>query len=616
MIHYIIQVIAFQLFFLLIYDVFLKKETFFNWNRAYLLITAVLSILLPFVKVAGFKEAIPNDFVVSLPHILSQTTNTIFLEEVVISGSNTSHPFLWYFSLVLVIGSVLAVAFFSMRLFKIVTLIYQNPKQREGAICFVRMLKSTLAFSFFNYVFLGENIKETDRQQIVKHELVHVKQKHTWDLLFFEMLRIVFWFNPFVYMYQNRMADLHEFIADSQAVKYNKKQYYENLLSQIFDTNQVSFINPFFKQSLIKKRIIMLQKTKSKQVQLIKYALLIPMVLGMLVYSSCSNETSNATEQNTDVSNYGYTLELGKNGLVEVPTDKHEAYETFLKNNPAYVSWAQINKENTEITYSVHSKDEQVPLGLTKVGVESPDGKSYVMYISLPSSEATVSLLTEKLNVIIEQIVLQDGLNAEGKVGIELLLQMNGLSSNSVNQDLISDVQDYSNASNKNVMHQHISDLFQIIQEQGNLSEEEEIAMKDFFVFLSQEDLDVSIANNMDVPFASVDQVPVFPGCETGISNEENKLCMSKKLNAFVATNFNTELANSLNLSGVVQIRTFFKINELGKIVDIKARAPRPELEVEVKRVLNLIPDLIPGEHQGKKVTVPYYLPIKFKINE
>ncbi|WP_417213120.1 M56 family metallopeptidase [Bizionia sp.] len=616
MIHYIIQVIAFQLFFLLIYDVFLKKETFFNWNRAYLLLTAVLSILLPFVKVVGFKEAVPNDFVVSLPYILSQTTNTIFLEEVVISGSNTSHSFLWYFSLVLVIGSALAVSFFSMRLFKIVKLIYQNPKQREGAICFVRMLKSTLAFSFFNYVFLGENIKDTDRQQIVKHELVHVKQKHTWDLLFFEMLRIVFWFNPFVYMYQNRMADLHEFIADSQAVKHNKKQYYENLLAQIFDTNQVSFINPFFKQSLIKKRIIMLQKTKSKQVQLIKYALLIPMVLGMLVYSSCSDETSNATEQNTDVSKYGYTLELGKNGLVDVPADKHEAYETFLKNNPAYVSWAQINKQNTEITYSVHSKDEQVPLGLTKVGVESPDGKSYVMYISLPSSKATVSLLKEKLNVIIEQIVLQDGLNAEGKEGIELLLQMNGLSSKSVNQDLISDVQDYINASDKNVMHQHISDLFQIIQEKGNLSEEEEIAMKDFFVFLSQEDLDVSSANNMDVPFASVDQVPVFPGCENGTSNEENKLCMSKKLNTFVAKNFNTELAKSLNLTGVVQIRAFFKINELGEIVNIKARAPHPELEVEVKRVLNMLPDLIPGEHQGEKVTVPYYLPIKFKIND
>ncbi len=292
MIHYIIQIIAFQLFFLLIYDVFLKKETFFNWNRAYLLVTVALSVVLPFIKVAGFKEAVPQYFMVRLPQILSQTPNTIFLEEVVISGSNTSHSFLWYFSLVLVIGSVLAILFFIMRLIKIIKLTYDNPKQKEGSVYFVRILKSTLAFSFFNYVFLGEKIKETERKQIIKHELVHVKQKHTWDLLFFEILRMVFWFNPLVYMFQNRMADLHEFIADSQAVKHNKKQYYENLLAQIFDTNQVSFINPFFNQSLIKKRIIMLQKTKSKQVQLIKYALLIPMVLGMLVYSSCSEEAT------------------------------------------------------------------------------------------------------------------------------------------------------------------------------------------------------------------------------------------------------------------------------------------------------------------------------------
>src|SRR5690606_40942951 len=110
---------------------------------------------------------------------------------------------------------------------------------------------------------------------------------------------------------QNRVSVLHEFLADAEAVKHNKAQYYQNLLSQVFNAKQVSFIHPFFKQSLIKKRIVMLQKSKSKQVQLVKYALLIPMVFGMLVYSSCSNENNaNNLPEQVDLSQYTYTIKM------------------------------------------------------------------------------------------------------------------------------------------------------------------------------------------------------------------------------------------------------------------------------------------------------------------
>jgi len=160
----------------------------------------------------------------------------------------------------------------------------------------VSLIKSNTAFSFFNYIFLGDTLKKEEREAVLKHEMVHVNQKHTLDLLFFEVLRILFWFNPLVYMYQNKIMSLHEFIADAQAVKNeSKNQYYQSLLSQVFETKNMSFINPFFKQSLIKKRISMLQKSKSKQVNLFKYALLIPIVFGMLVYTS-SLQPDNAKE--------------------------------------------------------------------------------------------------------------------------------------------------------------------------------------------------------------------------------------------------------------------------------------------------------------------------------
>ncbi|WP_223032700.1 M56 family metallopeptidase [Hanstruepera marina] len=474
MMQYIIQVVSFQLFFLVVYDVFLKKETFFNWNRVYLLGTAVLSIVIPFIKVESFKNVVPQEYVLSFPTLVSEAQNSIVLDEVVLQGSNSSHNFTWYLSVLLLIGSALALFYFAYRVNYILKLIYKSPKVRKNNINFVKLLNSSAAFSFFNYVFLGEDINDQERESIIKHEIAHIKDKHTLDLLFFEALRIVFWFNPLVYMYQNRMSDLHEFIADSKAVKHDKKQYYENLLSQVFDTKVVSFINPFFKQSLIKKRIIMLQKTKSKKQQLLKFALLIPIVLGMLVYVSCSQEsTTEITEQEMTVS------------------DKIEDIRMRMEEKGG------LTKEEQE--------------ALLRLWIQAKKG-----------SEA---------------------------------------------------------------------------QQIGESNSNEGLSLN-------------------EVPFAVIDQVPVFPGCETETSEKERKACMNKTINKFIIKNFNTNLAKQSNLSGVQQVRVMFKIGKDGHVKDIRARALSPELEAEAVRVVSMLPTMIPGEHDGKKVSVPYYLPIKFEVHE
>jgi bla regulator protein BlaR1 len=269
--HYILQTIAFQLFFLIIYDAFLKKETFFNWNRAYLLVTALLSIALPFIKIQSFKNVVPKNFVMAMPEITLGNISVVdpTLATQIITTEASKFQFSW--ELLFYVGAFVTLSMFMFKLIKIITLIYKNPKYWSHNLRIVTLLKSNTAFSFFYYVFLGEQIKEEDKPTILKHEAIHVNQKHTLDLLFFELLRIVFWFNPLIYMYQNRIASLHEFIADAEAVKSrNKNDYYQDLLSQIFETENVSFINAFYKKSLIKKRIVMLSKAKSKQTQLVK----------------------------------------------------------------------------------------------------------------------------------------------------------------------------------------------------------------------------------------------------------------------------------------------------------------------------------------------------------
>ena len=161
-------------------------------------------------------------------------------------------------------------------------------------------------------VFLGDNINQKQKPIILAHELVHVKHKHSIDLLVFEILRIIMWFNPLIYMYHIRIRALHEYIADAiSAQQSGKSDYYQSLLHQVFDTNEVSFANTFFKKSLIKKRIKMLQKSKSKQVKLIKYALLLPIVFGMLIYTSVEVK---AQEKQI---NYAQSTDSTENELVE-----------------------------------------------------------------------------------------------------------------------------------------------------------------------------------------------------------------------------------------------------------------------------------------------------------
>ncbi|WP_323787087.1 M56 family metallopeptidase [Psychroserpens sp.] len=303
MLHYILQVVAFQLGFLIIYDVFLQKETFFNWNRAYLLLTAALSILIPFIKIDFLKAIMPEEFVIRLPEVIMGSvtkTNSIQSDLANLAGITIKPESISVWNIILASGMCLALLILIFKIFKLVLLASKHPKRWSNNLLIINLINSNAAFSFFHYVFLGENINVKDRTSILEHEIVHVKQKHTLDLLFFEVLRIVFWFNPLVYVYQNRISTLHEYIADEKAVKQQSiAEYYNNLLAQVFETQRFSFVNPFFKQSLIKKRIIMLSKTKSKQVHILKYTLLLPVVFLMLMYTTSYAQTPENIEETT-----------------------------------------------------------------------------------------------------------------------------------------------------------------------------------------------------------------------------------------------------------------------------------------------------------------------------
>ena len=125
--------------------------------------------------------------------------------------------------------------------------------------------------------------------------------------------------------------------------------------------------------------------------------------------------------------------------------------------------------------------------------------------------------------------------------------------------------------------------------------------------------LNIVDGDNVEVPFYTVQNVPIFPGCDKG-NNEKRRKCMSQKITKFVQKEFNTDLAGDLGLSGRQRISVIFKIDKNGDVVGVRARAPHPRLVKEAIRVVNLLPKMKPGTQLGKAVVVPYSLPIIFEV--
>jgi len=615
MLHYIIQVVAFQLLFLVVYDLFLGKETFFNLNRFYLLSTSVLSLVIPFIKIDRITEVISKDFVISLPEVLigdstkvASTINPVIAME---AGINLEPEPLSLWNIILISGMCIATLTLVYKIIKLLLLVSNNPKRWNGKVLIVCLLNSTKAFSFFNYIFLGNRLTPKESASILEHEMIHIKEKHSLDLLFFELLRIVFWFNPLVYIYQYRIATLHEFIADAKAVKgQNKADYYDNLLTQVFETEQFSFVNPFFKHSLIKTRILMLSKSKSNQINLIKYALLIPIVFVMLIYTSSyaqekvassssgieNQDTQKLVDEELKQKLYNEFIDMDKNGktffeIADFGITKQEKYiiskiqyyrlDAYLK----YISDASIKRKSEN--GSLVDQDIEMAKRMT-----SKVSKTYEEYLELKKTDqakkaweaddrgSEIRLFVEDLNNLTsEEMKKQDMYVKQLKAD------------DNYNKLIVSDYKD--------------SNIYDYGKE------------KDTFKFNIKDDIGIIEAEETtildswgEIPFSIVDETPTFTFCDAFTTNEERKKCMSENISKHVNKNFNTNIADSLGLVGKQRINVIFKIDREGDVIDVKARAAHRGLEEEAKRVIKALPQFIPGKQKGYAVVVPYSLPI------
>ena len=642
MLHYILQITAFQLFFLIIYDVFLKRETFFNWNRVYLLATSALSLVLPFIKIQSFNAIVPKEFVLSLPEVIIGNLVEEDAVQVVQLAAVESSKFHFSWEHVFYLGVFISLSIFLMKLIKIGLLVYKNPKYWRQNLRIVTIFNSNTAFSFFYYVFLGEYIKVEDQPSIIMHEAVHVNQRHSIDLIFFEGLRIIFWFNPLVYIYQNRMTALHEYIADAEAVKTTtKNEYYQDLLGQIFETEKVSFINTFYKKSLIKKRIAMLGKTKSKKSQLVKYTMLIPMVFGMLLYTSLSAKEEN--KFNSSTQGHGEQFELDKEAQYNKNVIDLMLKDPSIEENNLERGLASIknNHSKEEVKLPVSPKtsiyNNNSLQRSKKDQLQAPNEVPFSIVDEVPTLPKCVALNAEieRKSCVINEIseFVQKNFNVElaNTLGLSGKQRISTIFKIDTNGDVTSVK---ARAPHPELQEEAIRVIKTLPQFKAGKQSGVKVIVPYSLPIIFQVDsnsksntntkvekvLEVEDIGNLEnelteVSFSDIDEVPVFPGCENIESEEGKRKCMVESISKFVVQRFNVNIAKEEGLIGRQRIAVLFKIDKEGNVDGIKSRAANQKVQAEAKRVISLLPKMIPGKHKGNAVVVPYSLPIVFQVH-
>ena len=568
MIQHILHIIIFQMLFLVTYDLLYKKDTFFSLNRLYLLFTSAFSLFLPFIKIESIRENIPNEYIINLPTVFigQPVPSKTFLEGVSLFYPSAQNNNIHWGVVLYSLGVIIMLIVFIRKIIVIKTLKKDAVYTYNYNYKTYTLPNSKHAFSFFNTMYLGDQLTDLEKEQIILHEMVHLQEKHSYDLLWFEFLKIFFWFNPLIYVYQSRIHVVHEFIADAKSIKIiGKKKYYEQLLNTVFGTEKIKFINQFFNYSLIKKRIFMLQKNKSKGISKLKYLLIVPLLIGILTYTSCS-ETSKP-EITSEVDNFENKKTI--NTVVKVNNEpecpnKDSEYDKNLKNFIEIT--ADKNSEVILKVVSIKTSKTVRTVHLTpneKYKIRHIPEDKYHLHITYGENYA------EKTADGVCQAYFKNEIMSE------------------VNEDVL-DMHTVTTKKGVNVPSYRLS-------LDSDLSKNKGISL-------------------VEIPFAKIDKIPTTINCKDITDNSQRKECVSKEIKNFVNTNFNVKATQNFAQKGINKIYVRFKIDNTGKIIDVEAKSSAPELEQEAKRVVQSMPQMIPGEHKGKRVAVKYSLPIAFMI--
>ncbi|MFJ1353945.1 M56 family metallopeptidase [Capnocytophaga canimorsus] len=273
-----------QLLFLLLYEAFFKNEPYFRINRFFLLSGIALSLILPF-----FPISLANDNITAAIRLEEFVAYANTTSENMVIASNTN-AINWY-EMIYGIGAVCFGLLFIIKIIRLNHLLNRSQRVVLNGTRIFLLEDLTQAFTFMNNIYVGK--EQAEETCVIEHEKVHQKQWHSLDLLFLELMKIVFWFNPLLYFYQKRLVEGHEFEADRQTYPKFQNYYYQTLINQALGTKIDLLTSYWSAPKLIKRRLSMLQQKQKSTKGMSKYLLAIPALAVSVLMLSAGNAPQN-----------------------------------------------------------------------------------------------------------------------------------------------------------------------------------------------------------------------------------------------------------------------------------------------------------------------------------
>lgn len=559
--NYLLQTNLYLALFMGFYVLVLRNETFFRQNRIYLNTSIFLSFIIPFLSTGWFRDLFITQKVRETAVMPSRQ-----IYEVMVVG-NAEDP-VWTISNIVFWVYITGVLLFFIRFTLRLTALRTGLKPTAGA-----------AFSFFNVLVIDRDLPEA--ATIIDHEKVHIRQFHSADIIFAELASIINWFNPVMYLYKKEIRHIHEFIADEEAASLmqSKSDYAALLFSNALGVAPNQLINNFFNKSLLKRRIIMLNKNKSARTGLWKYGFSAPLFVVMLIVSAA---TANPGSQS------------GRSIPLEDIVSARRINQAFAKSSSSLISDTQPSSA------SKTSANETSRIKAAPASADASQLKKYIQRnIKYPASAREQGVTGY---VIVDFTVANKRITAsEISKGLQKDLDEEVQRIFSLYKDAI-DLPDNSYS---------IAIIYQLAGAENKDETLPALTLNNFLGHIivtampgPARPVQNSVTVNNDdgtKDFTSVNVFPEFPG---GIEKWVEYLSRSIRYPAEAKNN---------NIQGRVIMS--FVVDKDGSLSNIKVlRGIGSGLDEEAVRVLNDSPKWKPGIKDGRPVKVAYTMPINFSL--
>ncbi len=533
----------------IIYQLFLSRDTQYSRNRIFINLALMLSMVLPLITI---QTPQPIDV-----QFFGRDLTQMAAPEVTVTGSSVSQPFSWPQLLLIIYLAGAAAAGLKLIVEVLSLLILIARQKRDGRNIIVLSNSKTSGFSAFNHIFIDKSLEPDEAEEIIKHEQKHLDSFHFFDILLIESLKVIQWFNPFIYLFDKSLRAVHEYQADEECLSSGipVHSYQGLVMNQVFRARIFNPSNSFSNPTLIKKRMIMMTKKRSKALANLKILLVVPMLAALLiVFSTCSEkitETDTVMQEAVPTANAPMT----KSGEPE-PFVVVEQMPMFPGGDSMLLDFI---KKNT--VYPVAAKENNIQgKVIVRFCITSTGAVNQISVIKGVDPE----LDKEAMRVVSTLPTFKPGIQGGKPVPVWYMVPISfGLNA--------SKPLSFPNAP------------------PPPPPPPSKVVVVD------------EIKGAEDAPFVVVEEMPQFPGGAEALVDylgKNTKYPENAKVN---------------KITGKVMVR--FCITSTGNVSNVSVlKGVDPELDKEAMRVVSTLPAFKPGMQGGKPVAVWYMIPVNFAL--